>query len=162
MDSQRQPRPHPRALGSDGPHRPGLLHGRIDEREQLDRAPHRHAGDRAPNVSTPTTIRYVAHVRNATNEQEAFTTIVPVVGSVNHIHVHWDPVDPTAPGCCAGGATSGSTATLIGTPAMLTAPTVTTPITIRYVAHIGNSAGQESFSTIVSVTVVPATASPSP
>ena len=147
-----------------------------------------------PLVSTPTTIRYAAHVRNATNGEAAFTTVVPVVvnplpgptitwatpppatltsgqpfevswtrsGGVSHIHVHWDPLDPTAAGCCTGGTASGSTATLLGTPATLTAPIVTTPTTIRYVAHIGNGAGQQGFSTVVLVTVVPATVSARP
>ena len=76
-------------------------------------------------------------------------------GGVNHIHVHWDPVDPTAPGCCSGGSTSGSSATFLGSPATLSAPIVAAPTTIRYVAHVGNAAGQEGFSTVVAVTVMP-------
>jgi subtilisin family serine protease len=142
---------------------------------------------RAPIVSTPTTIRYVAHVGNAAGQQ-GFSIVVPVLvnpppaptiawetppparlvsgqqfevswtrsGGVNHIHVHWDPVDPTAPGCCTAGNTSGSSAPFVGTPITLTAPVVTAPTTIRYVAHIGDAAGQQGFSAVVVVTVVPA------
>jgi subtilisin family serine protease len=89
---------------------------------------------------------------------QTFTVSWTRSSNLDHIHVHWDPLDPTAAGCCAGGPTSpsGSTGTLMGTPTTLTAPGVATTTTIRYAAHVRNAGnGQQAFTAVVPVVVTP-------
>lgn len=79
-------------------------------------------------------------------------------GSPDHVNVHGDPSDPTASGCCFGAATSTSSSTFspTGSPTTLTAPTVASPTTVRYVVHVRNSStGLEGYSSVVAVTVSP-------
>lgn len=88
---------------------------------------------------------------------DSFTVAWSITGAstIDHINVHWDPLDPTAITTCSSDI-SCSTDSPTSSPATLTAPTVTTPTVLKYAVHASvNGDGIDRFSDVISVTVNP-------
>jgi len=95
---------------------------------------------------------------------ENFTVAWSISGAttIEHINVHWDPVDPTAITTCSS-EISCSTVSPTPSPFTLTAPSVTAPTVIKYAVHARvNEDGIDRFTDVVSVTVNPSPTSRAP
>ena len=108
-----------------------------------------------PAIAGEPTITWTTPPPSTITSEEAFTVAWSITGAttIDHINVHWDPVDPTSITTCSS-IISCSTVSPTDSPAFLVAPAITEPTVLKYAVH-ARVGGVDHFSDIVTVTVNP-------